>query len=335
MNFEPLWAELEHEAPVAEGGREVRRIHPDSAVDLFLGVELGAAPEKGRRMLELQISSGLAGELTPPRGSRQIVATLRDRGDGRSGLLLELENRGAADLFGALCEDVARATAVAIQEREAVELFLGRFAKWQRMVQQAATGLSGERQRGLFGELVTLRDYLIVARGFDEAVRAWKGPDGAPRDYEIGGVGVEVKTSAANEPQVVTIHGERQLDDAGFERLCLIHHSLEVVRDSGENLPGLIAELRALGDGLPESGTLEDRLLQCGYADLHEALYGRTGYVSRRVSQFEVGEGFPRILEGDLPDGVGAVRYSLAIDACRAFETGPDHLLSILGGADA
>jgi hypothetical protein len=335
MNYEALWGELERAAPLAEGGREVRRIHPDSPIDLFLGIELGAAPQKIRRMLELQIPSTLAAELNPPRGSRQIVAAVRDRGEGRSGLLLELENSDAADLFGALCDDVASTTAVARHDHEAVELFLGRFAKWQRMVQQAATGLSGERQRGLFGELVTLRDYLIQTRGFDEAVRAWKGPDGAPRDYEIGGVGVEVKTSAANEPQIVTIHGERQLDDTGLERLCLIHHSLEVVRDTGETLPAVIVELRALGEGMPEAGTFEDRLLQSGYADLYEPLYRRTGYVSRRVSQFKVSEGFPRILEGDLLDGVGAVRYSLAIDACREFEAGPDHLLSILGGIDA
>jgi len=334
MIFDTLWEALEREAPHGSGGREERRVHPDSAIDLFLGVEIQPSPDRNRRTLELQVASDVVAGLTPPRGSRQVGVALRERAGGRSGLLLELQNPAAADLFAAVCEDVATTTAENTEEDEAVAAFIGRFAKWQRMIQVAPAGLSGERQRGLFGELITLRNYLIQKRGFDEAVRAWKGPDGAPRDFEIGGVGVEVKTSAANEPQVVTIHGERQLDGAGLRSLCMIHHSLEVVRDSGETLPDAVRTLRSLGEGLSEAGTLEDRLMQSGYADVHEPLYRRTGYVTRRISQFQVDEGFPRIVEADLADGVGSVRYSLAVDACRDFERGKDHLAGLLGGVN-
>ncbi|HEX4307225.1 MAG TPA: PD-(D/E)XK motif protein [Solirubrobacterales bacterium] len=335
MSFETLWEALEREAPADGGGREVRRIHPDSPIDLFLGVEIQPFPDGNCRTLELQVAREVVADLSPPKGSRQVRVALRERAGGRSGLLLELENPAASDLFAAVCEDVASTTARNAAESEAVAAFIGRFAKWQRMIQVAPTGLSGERQRGLFGELITLREHLIEARGFDEGVRAWKGPDGAPRDFEVGGVGVEVKTSAANEPQVVTIHGERQLDGAGLDALCLIHHSLEVVRDSGETLPDAVRTLRGLGDGLSEAGTFEDRLMQSGYTDVHEPLYRRTGYVNRRISQFEVADGFPRIVEADLADGVGSVRYALAIAACRDFEQGDDYLSGLLGGVNA
>jgi hypothetical protein len=166
--------------------------------------------------------------------------------------------------------------------------------------------------------------------GFDEAIGAWKGPDGAPRDFELRGCGLEVKSSAANEPQVVPVHGERQLDGSGLVSLLLVHKSLEVLRDAGETLPMIVADLRESGSGLPEAGTLEDRLLQSGYLDMHEQRYRRTGYTIRRTSIFDVREGFPRITENDLVDGVGAVRYSLAIDACRDFEVEESHLSSQL-----
>jgi hypothetical protein len=135
-----------------------------------------------------------------------------------------------------------------------------------------------------------------------------------------------VKSSAANEPQIVPVHGERQLDNTGLEALVLVHQSLEVLRDAGETLPMIVASLRTQGADQPEAGTLEDRLLQSGYADLHENLYRRTGYAIRRTSFFHVHGGFPRITEHDLVDGVGAVRYSLAIDACRDFEVDEDFL---------
>jgi hypothetical protein len=188
------------------------------------------------------------------------------------------------------------------------------------MLQGGPQGLAARRQRGLFAELLTIRDHLIPLVAFDEAVLAWRGPDGAPRDFELGGSAIEIKSSSANEPQVVLVHGERQLDDTELDALVLVHQSLEVLRDAGETLPHIVADLRRLGAAHPEAGTLADRLIQSGYLDIHEPLYRRTGYAVRRTSFFHVQHGFPRITEKDLVDGVGAVRYSLAIDACRDYE---------------
>ena len=325
MKLDELWAELEGFAPEGHGGRQVQRIFPESSVDLFLAIEIKAQADRNRRTLELQVEES-ALEQEPPRSSRQVGLSVEMRDSGRVAVILGLEDPGARDLFTALCTDVASVTAGRNSDADAVASFLGRFAKWQRMFQIAPEGLAPRRQRGLYGELVTLRDHIASRTGFDEAVLAWKGPDGAPRDFELRGVGVEVKTSAANEPQVVPIHGERQLDDSGLDALCLVHHSLEVIRDSSDTLPITVASIRRLGDGSSELGTFEDRLIQSGYADIHAPLYKRTGYASRRVSHFDVKDGFPRILEGDLLDGVGAVRYSLAIDACRDFEVKPEFL---------
>jgi hypothetical protein len=228
-----------------------------------------------------------------------------------------------------MCEDVADATATRLTDAEAVAVCVGRFAMWRRMLQGGSPELTARRQRGLFAELMTIRDHLAPLIGFDESVRAWRGPEGAPRDFEVGGVAVETKSSAANEPQLVPVHGERQLDDAGLDALVLL--SLEILRDAGETLPGIVQAVRALGDGLVEAGTLEDRLLQSGYVDLHAPMYRRTGYEVRRTSLFLVSTGFPRITEADLVDGVGSVRYSLAIDACRAFEVDGEILARLLG----
>lgn len=330
MNFSEIWAELEARAPDDRDGRMVRRVNPDSDVDLRLAVEVHQAGRRTRRTLELEVAAEALEGLDPPAGTRQVDVNIEGRGPGRTALILGLEDAGARDLFAALCMDVASATAPSAHDDDAVSAWTGRFAKWRRMLQGGQHGLSPRRQRGLFAELLTIRERLLPAVGFDEAVRSWKGPDGAPRDFEMSGVGVEIKSSAANEPQVVPVNGERQLDDTGLEALVLVHESLDVLRDAGETLPGIVRGLRELGEGCSEAGTLEDRLLQCGYADVHEPLYRRTGYELRRTSFFHVRDGFPRITEEGLADGVGSVRYALAIDACRDFEVGPDFLTTHL-----
>lgn len=331
MTLAETWTDLEQRAPEQADGRMTRRIHPDAHVDLHLGVEVRRAGVPGRRLLELTVVEGLLRDLELPHATRLVEVSVEPRGPGRAALVLALEDPTAREVFALMCADVATATARQQDGPSAVTAYTGRFETWRRMMQSGSQPMSARRQRGLFAELMTIRDRLVPTIGFDESVRAWLGPDGAPRDFEVGGLGVETKSSAANEPQVVLIHGERQLDDAGLDALLLLHHSLEVHRDSGTTLPGIVAELRVIGEGRHEAGTFEDRLVQSGYLDLHTQHYMRVGYDLRGVSLFTVKDGFPRIVESDLVDGVGSVRYSLAIDACRDFETDVavlSHLLS-------
>jgi hypothetical protein len=43
---------------------------------------------------------------------------------------------------------------------------------------------------------------------------------------------------------------------------------------------------------------------------------------------YRVEEGFPRLIEADLADGVGNVAYDLALDACRSFQCEPGEVLT-------
>lgn len=330
MTLLALWDEMYSAAPRGRDGRVVRRVRPDSSLDAFAVLELSARAGETRRAIELRVEPSAVSEVDAPTSTRMVHASIEPRDDGRSALVLRLEHDGAREIFAAMGADVLRATADAASQRAAVLAWLGRFAKWRRMLQSAGRGLGPERQRGLFGELLFLRDTLVPAVGFDEAVRAWIGADGAPRDFELRGLGVEVKTSAANEPHIVAINGERQLDDTGLRRLTLVHFSLEVLRDSEQSLPKAVETVRDMGAHHAEAGLLEDRLLQCGYIDEHADLYRRAGYALRRSSHFRIHDGFPRIIEGDLRDGIGAVKYRLAVDACRNFEVPIDEFTALL-----
>lgn len=328
MTLGEIWADLEGRLPEDRAGRMLKRIRSDSIVDLHVS----ASRTPPRRALHLDVSTDALAGVEIPGPTRGIAMSLATRPtEGRATLALELTDPPDIDLFESVCKNIAAATAAAPDDQGAVSVWIGRFMRWQRFLQHGGGPLSARLQRGLYAELWTIREILIGSVGPSEAVAAWTGPDDAPRDFETAGIGIEVKSSAANEPQVVPVNGERQLDDAELRALFVVHLSLEPVRDAGETLPAIVADLRDVVRETPGEGPLEDRLLTAGYSDTHDATYARTGYALRRLTALRVTEGFPRITERDLPDGVGSVHYSLAIDACRGHEVPVDTIARAIG----
>ena len=315
MNLPEIWDDLETRLPEGQPGRQQRRIHPDAHADLLVAV---VAPGN-HRSLGLTVQAEAVADVGRLPAARGLDVLLHPAASGGRALLeLRLVDEALVDVFTALATDVAEAVAAASDDAGAVLAWLGRLQRWQRMLNRAARGLSGERQRGLYAELWFLRERMAPAAGIIRAVGAWTGPEGAVHDFQTPAGSVEVKSSAAHEPQVVRVNGERQLDDSAVPSLHLMHLSLEVRRDTGETLPSAVAQVRALAASGPGAGPLEDRLLSSGYADAHEPLYRETGYELRDRNLFRVVEGFPRIVERDLAEGVGRVHYDLAIAACAA-----------------
>lgn len=330
MDVDAIWTDLERQLPAGAHGRQQQRIYPDSRVDLLLAA-LAPGP---RRSLLLQVATSAVEQIEELPSARGIsVVLLHGDDSGNSTLELQLDEPGANDVFAALVADVARTTAETRDDEAAVTAFLGRLGRWMRLLQRESQGLSGERQRGLYAELWFIRDRLASTVGLDEAVQAWQGPSGAPHDFQTSSGSIEVKSTATNQPQVLRIASERQLDETGTPALHLLHLSLDVHRDSGESLLEIIAAIRTAVANGPVATLFEDRLLDAGFADVHAANYAHTGYTLRDMNFFTLVEGFPRITEHSLPPGVGAVSYTLTVAACLSFGVAEDVVLTSLRGS--
>lgn len=315
MSLATTWEQLDGRLPENRDGRMVRRVHSDATIDMFAWVQR----REPKRALELQVPIEHA-DLELPVATRGIAMNRETIDANTVALTLELTDPTASELFAVVCTDIATVVARCEDSKTAAASWIGRYNRWRRLLEHVPRGLSPKRQRGLFAELWTLREIYNVCLGTTDAVSAWVGPDRASRDFEWGARAVEVKSSATNEPQLVTINGERQLDDAELASLHLVHLSLEVLPGGGETLPTMVAAVRGLAAGGPAETQLSDSLLDAGYADHHAELYMQVGYALRRLSILSVGDGFPRITEKDLDDGVGSVTYKLVIDACRDHE---------------
>lgn len=290
------------------------RIEPESLLEIRATV---TSPDE-RRGLSLTVdAAAVAGvsELPATSGLEHVVV---ETPDGRREIILRLQDASANELFEALAVDLVGAVSPARAQDEGVQLWMGRLALWRRVFAAGRRGLSANRQRGLFAELLFLRDLFVPAVGVGAAIAGWQGPMGG-RDFQFPGASIEAKSSAATEPQAVRINSERQLDTVGCPRLYLVHVSLAVEIGKGETLPQMVASVRDLAVGSAGAGLLEDALLSVGYLAAHENQYTRVGYAIRAENLFEVREGFPRILENDLAPGIGNVRYDLVLDVCEPF----------------
>lgn len=322
MNISKIWAELEAEG--ATEGRFRRRIHEESVADLYLVVD---KPANVRGLLvDVDLTTAELGELPSGRG---IDLRRVPTASGGQALELVLSQQSFADLFDALVTDVAKAAASGIDERDVAARVAARVRLWQIFLRETSTGLSAERQRGLFGELFFLRRVLLGPVPAPAAIDAWVGPSNAPQDFAFGKAAVEVKTTIGSQPQLLRISSERQLDTTALDHLALFHLSLDAREGAGQTLPDLIAEIRkAIKDPLT-ADAFEDRLFTGGYVDVHAGQY-RVGYTIREAGIFLVADGFPRLVEADCPPGVGDVTYGIAVSALTKFAVDASVLVPII-----
>jgi hypothetical protein len=330
MSYDALWRELEKGRGDGEG-RLVRRIHPESAVDLFLAV----TKPGNRRMLSLGVASGATAALDDLPSGRGIETRLQHSADeARAQLQLVLGDPMCADIFAALAQDLADAVSPAASDEEAVLAWVTRLRRWQGLLAALTPdGLSGERQRGLYAELWLLRKHLLSALGEEMAIRGWTGPSASSHDFELDHGAVEVKSTAGKQHQILRIASERQLDDTGVSELFLYHLSLDVRQGEGETLVDAVAAVRAELAGTAMATAFEERLLMSGYVAAHESRYRTTVYTEREDNFFRVGAGFPRLIESDLPPGVGDVHYSVAVAECKHWTVGAGDVMNGLAGA--
>ncbi len=329
--YATIWKDMEVGRGVAGTGQLRRRIRADSNFDLFVAVE---KPSNTRALL-LDVAANAAATLTDETPAlRNVALHLRANSPGRTTLELQLTNRAYEELFSILVRDLVERVVDSPTEGAAVLAFVSRLELWQRLLARSGPeGLSDEAQRGLYAELWFMREHLLPVLDGERTIQSWTGPHGTSQDFQLPDLAVEVKSTASKLPQRMLIASERQLDDTGVDILFLFHLSLDARRGNGETLSAIVDALRdTLGDQGLSRPLFEENLLVIGYLDAHRGRYDRVGYTVRGSNLFHVRDDFPRIVEPDLPGGVGDVRYSLAVSECSPFAVSEQLLLERLEG---
>lgn len=270
---------------------------------------------------------------------RGVKIQRRGGAEETRGITLRLLDEQQRDLFHRLCRDIVGVTEKAETESAAVAAFLGRTERWRRLLARGHDDrLSQEKQKGLLAELTVLSEHLFPAIGVSASVRAWSGPTGSPKDFEIEAVCVEAKARRGAAAPHVVISSEYQLDSDGITALFL--YVLDVAVGLDDGIPGTtITEAVAAvsrqveGADFETRALFEERLTATGFDPDHD--YSDMRWKPGDERLFEVAPDFPRIVPSMFPEGASRVRYRIGLPACERFRVDPSALRSrLIGGPD-
>lgn len=328
--IDELWSKIEAElaamkSPLLEGGLLTKLATSEATQRLRVGIEW---PSRTR---VLTFKSKVA--YLPPRSTwpecRGLELILDSKPSGDAFVIVRLRDAQGKDVFSVLAEELAlRATGD--PEDEAARRVLATLGRWQRFMATAGRALSDEGRRGLWGELWILENILLNTLAAEVAVMAWRGPTGAPQDFQYEGTAIEVKTRAARSPAVVRISSEQQLHEQPWQNLFLAQLVVDEQDGTGETLPQRITSMRGRLAGTLASEPFEDALVDAGWREAEERRHELRGFVVRKAEFFHVVDGFPRITPHMLPSGIGGLTYDLSLDAARDHITEVDTIRNAL-----
>jgi hypothetical protein len=333
MKIEDVWDLLGQDGNNVPAGYLTRRILPHVNYDVYLAIE---KPSNTRLFMLRFASRCLDRKAIYPSSSSFTVSriALPQDGDEYGTLQLVLTNPRYQDIFTTLVQDIVTSLSLIPEGQAAVSAFIVRLKRWQAFLEKHnPEGLNTTSQQGLYGELWFLRQLALPHLELFNGIRSWTGPKATQQDFQFTGCAVEVKTTSAKQHQKLTIASERQLDNTGAGTIVLLHLSLDIRQGQSETLPEMVANVRSLvADDVLAKDELENCLFDVGYLDIHASRYEDTGYSIREYNYFKIENDFPRIIESDLRNGVGDVRYTISVAECKRFSISESEVIAMIGG---
>ena len=261
--------------------------------------------DKLRRTLLILSSSGA---VKVPPSSKSVEINQRQRRDGSFNLTLSLLSKNETAVFIEMCCDLLEASENTYDEVVALKKFWQRYNHWQNLFANAKNDLlSDERQRGLIGELLFLREQITDGRSLKEAVSGWTGALKEHQDFSYGEMWYEIKT-VMEQAEKVRISSIEQLS---LERVGeLVIYRLAKTASEDFTLNSLVKELSGLLSKNPSAAQkFEVLLFQTGYVEREE--YDEQFYQVAEVMKFTVDKKFPRLTKNNLPSAIVEASYSL------------------------
>lgn len=304
-----VWTEFGQGA--TNQGVLLKRVRSKPPSDLHLGMRFpGRHPLFVARVDDLALADAVTQDTTALRCQIDLAEVSADRAGA---VVVELLDPSHTDIFGVLVSDLIARVSDGLPDGELLTVLGNRLARWQQLLRTKRIGLRKEAQRGLFGELLFLRHQWDAGADATATLESWVGPGGAAHDWESRTLDVEVKARASTRA-AVRISSEHQLAARSPETdVFLLLATIDSTSD-GESLPDLVDDMRGRVNG-GDRDRLESRLFEYGWMDVHRARYEGTSWSLRDMRAFGVGDGFPRLVESALPEGISHVSYALDVAA--------------------
>lgn len=248
-------------------------------------------------------------------------------------LIVELNHEKYSDIFTVLISDVLTYIDGLKEQNKVIEISCNRILKWGHFLKQhQQNGLSKEKALGLFGELYFIEKFLFPAWGIEKSINSWTGPSGNNQDFQIGKIGIEIKTSASSIVDKINISNIRQLDNSAVQYLILCVISAEIRNNSDNTLPLQVDKIRnIIGDNENILHQFDEKLLYLGYLDNQKGIYEKTTYSVYKEFFFNASAtNFPKINQDTLMCGILDVKYSINMSSIKDFAISKNRVSEII-----
>lgn len=203
--------------------------------------------------------------------------------------------------------------------------------RWKAFFQRGGfKRLSDEQQRGLFGELWFINEWLDKYPGQPPLIiEQWEGPTMGRIDFKGSRCGLEIKTVNEKLTKSIKISNENQLklSDA-VSSIFLYVCFLEQSKTHGMSLLELANQVRNKISKRSERIALiySDLMTDLGF---REEEYSDTMFFVEKTEVYEASENFPRLLKEHLPKGISHVTYNIDLTHCSEYEKEPETIFQL------
>ena len=201
--------------------------------------------------------------------------------------------------------------------------FINSFFKWSNFFDDnISSRLSDEAIKGLFGELVILKDFIKESESINVNyyLDSWKGPYGNSHDFILNERDIEVKTKELTKLDI-HISSEYQLESEAGKKLELQVLSVTFDTIEGLSLFELVNEIKEIVQRKSgEITILFDALMQKGLSlnNLHE--YDNFRYSMSNIKVFDCSNPeFPKLVKSNISESIKNLKYNLSLNHLEKF----------------
>ncbi len=287
-----------------------KRINPNYILDLFLGVN------QINQYTLLVLSTK---ELKPFKSTTLINCIIAIRKDGNYALTISLKDEKYLDIFSTMCEDlVSFSVATKIYDKALERLYI-RYNEWVKLFgKKPIELLSYPEMKGLLGELLCIKSYLIHNYTSEDIINSWIGPDYADQDFIFSDMWYEVKTTVSGATSV-KISSVEQLDTGNDGKLVIVYLDKSSIADSNRiTLNALVDEIENIFIDEDSKIKYRNLLLSNGY--FKDEYYDQFSFKLSNINLYNVCATFPCIRKKQLPNTVSNVHYDLMLNSISLFK---------------
>ena len=244
--------------------------------------------------------------------SQIISASVGRRKDSRWGISFTLLDTKYSDIFSCFYNDIIESSRSIIDKNKGADFVVNRYNKWQLMLSKSKGELLTHSViKGLIGEILFLKEYLIPKYGQETAVNSWIGPDKADQDFVCNNTWYEVKATNSGS-ESINITSVEQLDMKINGELIIVY--LDKTSSTDDFKITLNKTYKDVYDLLKDDNLknkLSTILLNLGYFPRPE--YDEPTFKLTKIDRFLVDNNFPCMRRKDIPRAIINSKYQLSI----------------------